>query len=276
MSLLTDLLADPLDRGYAEAAARRGGRPGRPAGAALLLGLVVIGLLLATAAAQVRSRGGESGSGRSALVAEVEQRTAATDRLAAEVADLRAEITAFRRAGLASSDAAALAERLALLEVRSGAVPVAGPGVAVTVDDAESVDSAAGSDPRDVEQADEGRVQDGDLQRVVNGLWAAGAEAVAINGQRLTALTAIRSANIAILVAYRPLSPPYVISAVGDPGSLETRLREGDAGLYLDVLRDAYGIRSSVEPVEELRLPAASGLTLRAAALPPSGQETAP
>ena len=47
---------------------------------------------------------------------------------------------------------------------------------------------------------------DRDLQVIVNGLWAAGAEAIAVNGQRLTACSAIRSAGEAILVDFRPLS----------------------------------------------------------------------
>jgi uncharacterized protein YlxW (UPF0749 family) len=67
----------------------------------------------------------------------------------------------------------------------------------------------------------EGRVRDADLQDVVNGLWAAGAEAVAVDGQRLTALSAIRSAGESVLVDLRPLSPPYTVEAVGDPAALE-------------------------------------------------------
>ena len=62
---------------------------------------------------------------------------------------------------------------------------------------------------------------------MVNGLWAAGAEAVAVNGQRLTALSAIRSAGDAILVDYRPLTRPYVVVAIGDPRTLQSRFVAG-------------------------------------------------
>ena len=51
----------------------------------------------------------------------------------------------------------------------------------------------------------------------MNGLWSVGAEAIAVNGQRLTAQSAIRSAAGAILVNYRPLKPPYRVEAIGPP-----------------------------------------------------------
>ena len=68
-----------------------------------------------------------------------------------------------------------------------------------------------GSDPRDDRASDTGRVLDRDLQVMVNALWAAGAEAIAINGQRLTARSAIRYAGEAILLDFRPLVPPNVM-----------------------------------------------------------------
>ena len=269
MSLLTDLMTNTVDGGYAEATARRRAA-GQPAARVLttpvvFVGLLLVGLLLATAAAQVRNRASAVDTARAALVAQVRERTAATDRLAADVERLRADIDAARRQSLRSAGGATLAERLAVLGTVSGAGPVVGPGLVVTVDDAADTGAPAGGDPRDRTDVDEGRVQDSDLQRVVNGLWAAGAEGVSVNGQRLTSLTAIRSAGEAILVAYRPLAPPYVLRAVGDPTGLETGLLDGDAGTYLLVLRDNYGIEYDVERAESLRLPGAAGVTLRRA-----------
>ena len=84
---------------------------------------------------------------------------------------------------------------------------------------------------------------DRDLQTVVNGLWAAGAEAVAVNGQRLTALSAIRSAGDAILVDYRPLTRPYVVTAIGDPATLQAAVRRGARRPALRTLQQTYGIR---------------------------------
>ena len=59
-----------------------------------------------------------------------------------------------------------------------------------------------------------------DLQILVNGLWESGAEAISINGHRLSNLTAIRGAGDAITVDYRSLTRPYQIEAIGDPRTL--------------------------------------------------------
>lgn len=113
--------------------------------------------------------------------------------------------------------------------------------------------------------APEGRVQDRDLQDVVNGLWAAGAEAVSVNGQRLSALTAIRSAGDAILVDLRPLTPPYVVAAVGDPEGLELGFVDGPSGRRLQTFTSLYGITFEVRREQELSLPGAAAPDLRAA-----------
>ena len=112
-----------------------------------------------------------------------------------------------------------------LVALLSGATAVQGPGVKLVVDDAK--DSRSGrrrARARAVGFSDTGRVRDRDMQRVVNGLWESGAEAIAINGQRLTALSAIRAAGDAILVDNRPLVPPYTVLAVGDGKRLEHRV----------------------------------------------------
>jgi uncharacterized protein YlxW (UPF0749 family) len=126
--------------------------------------------------------------------------------------------------------------------------------------DASGDPAGADVDPRSGDP-DDGRVTDRDLQTVVNEIWVAGAEAVAVNGQRLTALSAIRSAGEAILVDFRPLNPPYALRAVG-PASMRTDFVEGFGGSYLQVLRD-YGIEYTVQDSTELRLPASAGVAVR-------------
>jgi uncharacterized protein YlxW (UPF0749 family) len=129
----------------------------------------------------------------------------------------------------------------------------------VTVQDAVS---AAGSEA-DSDLTDQGRVQDRDLQIVVNGLWEAGAEAIAINGERLTSLSAIRSAGEAVLVGFRPLSPPYRIQVIGDPQAMQTAFASNLGGQYLQALSSNFGIRSTVEQKDSITVPAAGSLTLR-------------
>ena len=97
--------------------------------------------------------------------------------------------------------------------MRTGYVPVRGPGVRI------EVDSAPNAVPND-------EIRDEDLALLVNGLWTAGAEAIAVNDQRIVALGGIRNTNRAIHVNGRPLTAPYVIEAIGDPGTLQARLLE--------------------------------------------------
>ena len=97
------------------------------------------------------------------------------------------------------------------------------------------------------------RVQDVDLQVVVNGLWAAGAEAIAVNGQRLTAMTAIRSAGDAVLVDLVALSSPYTVEAVGDAVDMQTELARASAGQHLATLRTNCGHRRPADVAEQAR-----------------------
>ena len=276
MSLLVDMMTNTLDESYAEAARRRAGQaagsdgvPGGPDGArpsrrvvAVLL-LVALGLVTGTAAAQVRKRAAAAGTVRVQLVHEVRTRTADSDALAAQAARLRREVGALQDAALRSSGTgAAIAQQLSDLQVATGVDAVTGPGLVVRLND------APGTDAADVDrggQAASGRVLDRDLQDAVNGLWAAGAEAVAINGLRLSALTAIRSAGEAILVDFRPVSPPYTLRAIGDPRSLEAGFADGAAGRRLATLASAYGIDLVIRRSDKQTLPGVGAPSLRVA-----------
>jgi uncharacterized protein YlxW (UPF0749 family) len=271
MSLLVDMMADTLDQGYDERAGRA--EQGRPAGAVRgprrrqrllpLVGVLAVGVLTGTAVAAVRDRSQADQGLRGELAAQVASRTADSDALARRAAELRTEVEAVRERALGTdADGRAAQERLEALGAASATTAVRGEGVVVTLDDAPS-DDVVGDDPLRGGAVSEGRVRDADLQDVVNGLWAAGAEAVAVDGQRLTALTAIRSAGESVLVDLRPLSPPYVVEAVGDPSRLEVRFVDGPSGRRLTTLASLYGIRFEVARSEELDLPAAGTPDLR-------------
>ena len=268
MLLLTSLVEDSLDDGYARAAARRaaGEPPSRSGPLLLLAGLVAVGLLLATAAVQTRERADATAEARDAHTAEIEDRSAANDRVERQLDRARARAARERRQQLRATDeGAAVERRLTQLESVTGAGAVAGPGFVLRLDDAPADPSGADVDPR-TDESDDGRVSDRDLQTLVNEVWAAGAEAVAVNGQRLTALSAIRSAGEAILVDFRPHSPPYEVAAVG-PDDMRPAFVGGFGGSYLAVLRD-YGIEYSVTDEDELSLPASAGVTVRYAVSP--------
>ncbi|QLQ10598.1 MAG: DUF881 domain-containing protein [Nocardioidaceae bacterium] len=113
--------------------------------------------------------------------------------------------------------------------------------------------------------SDSERILDTDLRNIANGLWEAGAEAVAINNQRLTSLSAIRVAGKYPTVNYVTLTPPYIITAIGDPASLGARFLDSQTGQEFLAARDAVGLRYQLRNVDRLELPAvgADNLVLR-------------
>jgi uncharacterized protein YlxW (UPF0749 family) len=271
MSLLVDISTTSLEPGYVEAAQRRAGgpaSPGTPGGLGLVL-LIVAGLLLATAAVQATRRAPTEAAARTALAEEVAGRTAATDGLAAEVASAQAALARERTETLAAERAGELlSARVADLELRSGLVEVRGPGIRVTIDDAPpaSEDPLAGEGATAALEADTGRLLARDVAEVVNALWAAGAEAVAVDGQRITGQTAISGAGEAVLVDFRPLDPPYEIEAIGSPASLEPSFVDSPTGRRFATFVSLLGIGFEVQGESELVLPA--GLLRRAEAFP--------
>ncbi|MFF1544527.1 DUF881 domain-containing protein [Streptomyces sp. NPDC058291] len=268
MSLLTNVMDHSLDDGYAEAAARKqadgaGGLP-RTARAKLFLavGLVLAALVVTVGAVQARVAAPVVAKEREELIDRVDRETESADELESAVDKLRDDVSSRQREALKQSGG----ERADLVGILSGAVEVHGPGVKLVVDDAKEATSGGGGGPRETAGfSDTGRVRDRDMQRVVNGLWASGAEAVSINGQRLTALSAIRAAGEAILVDNKPLVPPYTVLAVGDGKNLSTRFQNSADGLYLNALQENYGIRTAISVVDDVRLPAAPSVIVRTA-----------
>jgi uncharacterized protein YlxW (UPF0749 family) len=268
MSLLTDLVNDSDDADYRLAARerRRSGRPQRPRPLLSAGVLLLTGLLLAAAGEQWAGQQGTVLAERAGLSERIRASTSATDARAREVAALEAEVATLRDRQLSrQGEGTAVEERLTTYGVLTGTVATRGPGLRVELSDA-----AGPVEP----ECEYGRVLDLDLQRLVNGLWAAGAEAVSVDGQRLTAVTAIRSANDAILVGYRPVTPPYEVLAVGDPRTLEARLAGGETGDWFATLVDLCGTGYSVAGRDEVVLPAAAGVEIRHAAPVTSARST--
>jgi len=253
--LLAQIWDEALDPGYAAAAARHTPGRDRPVrrwlGTGLALGLV--GVLLAAAVVQADAAKPAVVQRRLDLIARIQTQTRRYDTTIAALDALQAQVDRLKSAALgATGTGAGLDAQLSNLAVAAGQVAVSGPGLRLTMDDALTPGPAAAGDPA------LGRVLDRDLQMVVNGLWAAGAQAVSINGLRLSALSAIRSAGDAILVDYRPLTRPYVVLAIGDPQSIQADFAAGAAGRGLLTLQQAYGVQYAVQGADMLSLPAAA------------------
>lgn len=277
MSLLTNVMEHSLDDGYAEAAARRGevGTSRLPKALGGKLGLAA-GLVLATVvvtlgAAQAQVSAPTEAKERQKLIDRVQSETKSADALQKNVDSLRDTVSAEQQAALVDHGG----DGNRLLELLAAATPVQGPGVKLVVDDAKEASQGDSGGPRESSGfSDTGRVRDRDMQRVVNGLWASGAEAITVNGQRLTALSAIRAAGDAILVDNKPLAPPYTVLAIGDGERLSTAFQDSADGQYLHVLQENYGIRTSIGVQESLRLAAAPSLIVRYAT-PVAGHQKA-
>ena len=247
--LLTLLTQQSLDEDYRQAAERRAeqGAPAEPprSRAAAATVIAVFGLLIGVAAVQTSRNEEVTDAGRATLVARIEQERADLEDRRATVADLTrenrrltdtlAELTATRQQA---------AGQVRRLQLTTGFLTATGAGVRVVVDDNPTGDTVQ-------------QVTDADLAMLVNGLWEAGAEAIAINDQRLTPLGAIRNSGSAIHVNTVPLSPPYVVRAIGDTRSLQADLLNTTHGAEFFSLADQLGFEVDMDNVDEMTLPAA-------------------
>jgi uncharacterized protein YlxW (UPF0749 family) len=177
--------------------------------------------------------------------------------LRAEILSLREKNTAYE-AAISSNESASriLNEQLQAVKVSAGLVAVHGPGVTVTMDDSRQ------KPPSGMEF--DYIVHDSDIRTVVNELWIAGAEAISINGQRVVASTGIRCPGPVTQINGVPISPPYVIKAIGPADTLESALK-----VYGGVL-DEYSpyLRIKVERAPDLLVEAFSGGTQLRYAVP--------
>ncbi len=251
MDLLLQIIRQPLDPDYAVAAGRP--EPAPRSRWALAGVALVIGAMFAVAAVGTNRSAPALQTERSELIARIRTAESGQDELRSRATALTAENATLRAAALGDDGySRGLEARIDRLDPVVGDVAVTGPGVLVEVDDATS----AGTDSRD-------RVLDVDLQVLANGLWASGAEAVAINGHRLSNLTAIRSAGDAITVDYRSLNRPYRVEAIGDPRTLQARFAGSSAAGWWSELAQNRRMGYQINDVLRLELPADPGMDLR-------------
>jgi uncharacterized protein YlxW (UPF0749 family) len=256
MPLLALVTREAVDEDYVHAAQRRSAR-GEPTaaphktplrGAAVVT--VAFGLLIALAAVHTARNADVREASREALVQRIQEGQH-------ELSGHRDRISSLRRQNRdLQSDNARVRGQLAdatvqrrTLQISSGFIAVHGPGLRVTVDD-----NPNGSE--------DGRVRATDLRLLVNGLWRAGAEAIAVNGRRLTNLTAIVNASISVQIDASPLTPPYVVSAIGDR-NLASGLQASTSGVRFQALADQFGFVVSRQNEAELVLPSAPDSQLR-------------
>jgi uncharacterized protein YlxW (UPF0749 family) len=172
-----------------------------------------------------------------------------------EITDLRKQVGDYEQASSKEKDFTKLmAEQLANYKVALGLIPVEGPGITLEVDDSPlAKHSEGGGDLEGLEQVF--LVHDTDLLQITNELWEAGAEAIAINNQRVVAGTAIRCVGPTTLVNNVSITAPYHFIALGDADTLSGALNL--PGGVLDRLR-GYKFRLRLEKQSDLTAPAIS------------------
>lgn len=216
---------------------------------------VILGALLATSLkTQQTIRSASLPSNRfSGLAAAYRDQQEQLKMANEEISKLRERTTRYENEMASASEKAKLLNQ-ALQEAKflAGLTPVEGPGVEVVLQDSKKRPPL--NSPLDIENF---IIHDSDLQRVVNELHAAGAEAVAINGQRIIANTAIRCVGPTIQVNSIALSSPYVIHAIGDPDTLVSALN-----LPQGVLSDIQALDPNMVKISKksrLQIPAYTG-----------------
>jgi uncharacterized protein YlxW (UPF0749 family) len=224
--------------------------------ASLAVVLGFVGFLTLVASNGVKEAKRSAESRRAGLVKLINTRQAEVESLGKELVRLRADVSAARRR--LSTTSAEDARRLRDVQLWAGTAAVAGSGVEIRL-------SESGRDTDSEADAESLSVHDVDLQLAVNALWAAGAEAVAVNGQRLVATSPIRAAGETITVNFRPLVPPYEIEAIGadkkefERSPVAQRFRQWE---------EDYGLGFSVRSRSKLVLPAYLGTLQLSAARP--------
>ena len=269
MTLLNSIVEQPLDPGYREAADRReaAGLPRSTSTRSVLVLILAIltGFLFAVSALSLRPKPTAAAAVKEQLVSRIESLQTRSTQQESKIADLTKEVRGYEALALQQAGSGDVSGRLKELEVEAGAVPLTGPGFTLTVDDAPSGDTSGGAGQRPSSGFEAGRVTAGDLQIIVNGLWGAGAEAIAINGHRLSSTAAIRFAGQAIIVDFRPLSRPYAITVIGNGPGIQQIFEQSFSGVYLSQLTQEYKIRSDLKQADSLTVPADSGTRLEVA-----------
>ena len=184
-------------------------------------------------------------------------RESAIARQARQLADLQKQVERLtKQAGTRDSAVAAAQSAGDAGALSAALVPLSGPGVVITLDDAPA--RPDGSLPVNA-RPDDLVIHQSDVQAVVNAVWAAGADGVAIMDQRLIATSAVRCVGNTLLLQGRTYSPPFVITAIADTDAVRAQLAASPQVAVLQEAVDAFGLTLDVTAHPRVTLPAYEG-----------------
>jgi len=178
------------------------------------------------------------------LATLVRTRQAQVSALDNEVSSLDSEVQGFSSPQVDAPDEDAFTAR--------STRPVTGPGVQITLSDAPPGQIPAGATPNDLV------IHQQDIDDTMNALWAGGAEAMTVQGVRVTSRTVIRCIGNVILVDGTSFSPPYVIQAIGDPETLRATVTANPRMVNFQVYVTKYGLGWDLQTKSSLSFPPAT------------------
>ncbi|MFG3404039.1 DUF881 domain-containing protein [Streptomyces sp. NPDC048142] len=213
------------------------------------------GLIFVTSANTAKGTNLRSDSSLLKLSDLIRERSEKNGELNDSVAGARADVDALAQ----RDDGSTKAEdaRLKALEKAAGTTEITGDSVSVTLDDAPPDATANPGYPEP--QPNDLVIHQQDLQAVVNALWQGGARGIQVMDQRLISTSAVRCVGNTLILQGRVYSPPYKVTAVGDPGKLKKAI-DGSTAIqnYLLYVK-AYGLGWKVDENEAVTLPGYSG-----------------
>jgi len=216
----------------------------------LLAGLLFVASAVSSAGTDLRAGGFTDLDG----LANSQRRD--VEALRAQAANLNAEVNTLTTR-LGTDTPKQLRQQVASLRKPAGLDPVHGPGVTITLNDAPRSQQEA-VDPNRVSNL---LVHQQDIQAVANALWAGGAEAMTIQGQRVVATTGIKCVGNSVVLHDVPYAPPYTISAIGPTDQM---LASVDSTPYIDLylqVAQEYHLGWDVTTEDELHFPGFTGST---------------
>ena len=192
------------------------------------------------------------------LASVVRQEKQRTDGLQAQVAALDREITRLTKR-VDDPTVARLQEKVNALKGPVGLLPETGPGVVVTLDDAPPAEIDKVASEGGPVTLDMLVVHQQDIQAVANALWRGGAEALAINGQRVIATTGIKCVGNTVILHGVPYSPPYRLAAIGNQAGMEDSLTHDPYVQAYQTFVDRYQLGYGLSQEPDLQLPGYQG-----------------
>lgn len=171
-------------------------------------------------------------------------------KLEEQLQNIKHKVSEFEeKMGAREYEAKQILNELEQVRMWVGLVPVSGKGIVVTLNDSKSLPDTA--------NVNDYIVHEENIRQVVNELFSAGAEAISINGQRLTTNSAIRCVGPTVLVNEVKTVPPFEISAIGEPETLITSLEM--PGGVLQTIKEWTNIEVKLQAMELMELPAYTG-----------------